>query len=83
MILNDLTLEATDMSINRDVGFVKVTNLGKAQQTTIDANKLIQITKLLSNLEKMGFAEVTLTVQKGKPLIIGGKVIGIAIASLE
>lgn len=67
--------EATDMS----VGFVVIEDLGNAQQVTINTEKLRQILRIITSMEKLGFTEVTITVERGYPLVIGGKKIGIAI----
>ena len=76
----DLKVEGTDLSPDRTVGFVKIVELGKAQQVTVRTALMAKVTKFLAQLEKMGFEYVTVTVQKDKPLILGGKNIGIGIA---
>jgi len=63
-------------------GFVKITELGKAQQVTVESKQLISLLRCVKALADMGFKEITITVEKGKPLIIGGKRQGIALAPL-
>jgi len=71
--------------INRDltVGFVKIKDLGDAQQTTVSLRTLMHIGRLCEVLEKLGFETVTITVEKDRPMLIGKKDIGIVIANVE
>jgi len=80
MAEEEFAFEGTDVTEDRLVGFVKITKLGKAQQTTVQTKLLAKVTKFLADLEKMGFEYVTVTVSKDKALIIGGKEMGIGIA---
>jgi len=77
---DDLAFEGTDITEDRVIGFVHITNKGKAQQVTVNIKLLSKATKFLESLANMGFEKVTVTVQDNKPLILGGKQIGLGIA---
>jgi hypothetical protein len=80
---DELTFEGTEMTSSRNIGFCRITNKGKAQQVRINIDWLAKVAKFLATLKDVGFDSVVLTVQEGKPLIIGGKEIGIGIAPKE
>lgn len=71
------------MTSGRNIGFVKITSKGKAQQVRINIEWLSKVAKFLATLKDVGFESVVVTVQEGQPLIIGGKEIGIGIAPRE
>jgi hypothetical protein len=79
----DLEIVGTDLNSDRVMGFVRITKLGKAQQVTVSTKLLGKVTKFLAELEKMGFENVTVTVQNGKAIILGGKEIGIGISPCQ
>lgn len=57
----------------RESGFLVITDLENAQQVTLDTKKLKALLKIMDALDKNEFTEIVLTVQKGCPIIIGGK----------
>ena len=76
-----MKLESTqDLNHDKTLGFVKIEEKGKAQQTTVSTKTLAKAVKFLADLENLGFETVTLTVENDQPLVIGGKVLGIGIA---
>lgn len=75
-----MEIEGSDLNTERVLGFVKITDKGDAQQVTVSTKLLAKIAKFLESMEKMGFENVTVTVEKDRPLILGGKEMGIGIA---
>jgi hypothetical protein len=80
---DELKFEGSEMTSGREMGFVRITQKGNAQQVRINIDWLAKVAKFLATLKDVGFDSVVLTVQEGKPLIIGGKEIGIGIAPKE
>lgn len=80
---DEMTFEGTEVTPDRTIGFLRITNKGKAQQVRINIEWLSKVAKFLATLKDVGFDSVVVTVQEGKPLIIGGKEIGIGIAPRE
>ena len=76
MKLSGYDLNSTD----RSTGFVKIEDLGNAQQVTVDTDRLGRVVAFLKTMREMGFEQTVITVQKGQPLILGGKNIGVGIA---
>jgi hypothetical protein len=76
-----MKLEAPDVSDDVYVGFAKIVSLDNAQQVTVDSEKLAKLLKLITQLRTLGFSVVTITVEKGNPIVIGGKTMGIALAT--
>jgi hypothetical protein len=79
-VAKEIQYSGTDLADNNTVGFVRIIDLGDAQQVTVDTTRLARTISFLQSMQKMGFDHVTITVQKNKPLIIGGKQIGVGIA---
>lgn len=72
---------ATDaMDDSRVTGFVKIRDLGEAQQVWVGTKHFAKIAKLVADLRAFDFPAIYITVQKDHPLIIGGKQFGFAIA---
>jgi len=77
-----MKLQAGEFSTDRLKGFVKILKLENAQQVTLDSEQLIKLLKLAKDLKEIDFEEITLTVEKDQPIVIGGKTFGIALAPL-
>jgi hypothetical protein len=72
-----------DLNDNRTTGFVSIIDIGDAQQVKVSTNKLARVVQFLQAMQKMGFEETYITVQKGKPVILGAKTMGIGLAQIE
>jgi hypothetical protein len=64
----------------RFAGFCKILNLGTAVQATFKADRLVPFAKMVSHLNDLGFAKITLTLEKDGPLVIGTPLIGFGLA---
>jgi len=80
MKLEQMKTEEAYMTSEHMIGFVKIEDLGDAQQVKVSTNLLAKVVRLLASLEKTGFEEIIITVEKDQPIVFGGKNIGIAIA---
>lgn len=68
------------MSADHTMGFITITELENAQQVTVSVRKMMHMGRLAEVLEKLGFEDITITVETNNPLILGGKSSGIGIA---
>ena len=68
------------MNEEHTLGFITISDLGNAQQGKFNIKMIKKLSKLADTLEKLGFYEITLTLENGCPLIIGSKKNGIALA---
>ena len=82
MAEDELEYEGSVITGDQIIGFVKITKLGTAQQVTVDLDILTKVTRFLSSMSKMGVSDLVITVQKGKPLILGTKILGVGIATI-
>ena len=62
------------------VGFVSIAEVGDAQQARFSIEDLKGVLDSIIALEKVGFDEVVITMEKNMPLVIGSRESGIAIA---
>lgn len=76
----ELSIIDSHLSDDRVTGFVRIAKLGKAQQTTIEIQRLRELSNILGALDNLGINEVVVTVEKDSPMVIGSKKIGLAIA---
>lgn len=68
------------MNVEHTMGFVAITELGNAQQVTVSVERLMHIGRLAEVLGKLGFEDITVTVETDMPIVLGGKSSGIGIA---
>lgn len=80
---DELKYEGSEVTSDRAIGFLRITQKGNAQQVRVNIEWFAKIARFLSTLKDVGFESVVVTVQEGKPLIIGNKEIGIGIAPRE
>jgi len=78
MILFDK--EKTVMNDWRTVGFCVISDLENAQQVRLGLEYFKDLLEIVLSLEKLGFSELVLTVEKNHPIVIGSLDSGIALA---
>lgn len=61
-------------------GFVNILDLEKAQQVRLGIDFFKELLEIVVSLEKIGFDELVLTVEKNSPIVIGSLEGGIALA---
>lgn len=74
-------LGRSGFSTDKMMGFVSITDLEDAQQVTVSVKTLMHMGRLSEVLEKLGFEEIVITVEKNNPIILGGDTSGIGVAT--
>jgi hypothetical protein len=79
-----LKVEKTEfLSADRTTGFVNIVDVETAHQVKFDLLRLKELFDVLPLLEKMGFEEIYVSLDKDGLIVIGDKKIGFALAPLR